>query len=703
MPSAVLSQAPPSTRPASYHPPSNTSSNVSQLPSAVTSPVQWVTKNDRDASSNRLSPASQVVAPAATHWVTKNGGSSPPIQFLPPSQTYQSSLASSKAELIIGIDLGPATSSVAFAYATNTEAREDIITEWPGAGHHTKPRIPSSIYYDTYSNVIGWGPDTADAIERTRYPRGVTTKVEWFHVYLQLEGGNPYLDAKSMPPLPAGKSAVEVVGDYLSRLREATLASLVKSLGPRIPNDASIVRYYFSHPPIWNEGAKTAFRRAIVHAGYVQDVNDPRVTLMSGPEASAHFCFKTGLLNLKQHDAVLIVDCGASFVDLVALELRSESPFRVQECTGSSGDACGSNAVNRNFSNILRGKIRKMGLPDGSKTAGKIYAKSIMEFENRIRTDFRNNGQKWAADVGIEAEFPEAGIEEGYMTFTNEEILASFEPVVERIFSLINNQIIAIQACNINLKYMLIGGTFGSSEYLFQQIKMHVPWNACTVVRPMDSEAAIVKGLVAAGITDRLTSFNSDILPKCSVFSQQSYYLSVAEFFIPGIHPERFRLQCPDQDRCAYGVRKVLSAGMQLQPDQKFSIQTSKMVKFDHVGSLVLVDKLWSADADLQLDPSGKIYMYEDDRGLDTVEWGIHYQHHFFDQGLQHSLIQCAAEIRTDFTDRNPDAEFRKFRNDQGIWYLIEYEIDIKFPQLEFEVFFKGQRVNNVSSKVRLQ
>lgn len=74
-----------------------------------------------------------------------------------------------------------------------------------------------------------------------------------------------------------------------------------------------------------------------------------------------------------------------------------------------------------------------MGLPEGSKTAGRVYAKCIMDFEHRIKGDFRNTGQKWAVDVGIEAEFPEAGIEEGYMTFLNEEILGCFTPVVNRI------------------------------------------------------------------------------------------------------------------------------------------------------------------------------------------------------------------------------------------------------------------------------
>lgn len=47
----------------------------------------------------------------------------------------------SKAQLIVGIDFGTTFSGVAYAFATNTEAREDIITEWPGAGTNTKQKV----------------------------------------------------------------------------------------------------------------------------------------------------------------------------------------------------------------------------------------------------------------------------------------------------------------------------------------------------------------------------------------------------------------------------------------------------------------------------------------------------------------------------------------------------------------------------------
>ena len=36
---------------------------------------------------------------------------------------------------------GTTFSGVAFAFATNTEAKEDIITEWPGAGTQTKQKV----------------------------------------------------------------------------------------------------------------------------------------------------------------------------------------------------------------------------------------------------------------------------------------------------------------------------------------------------------------------------------------------------------------------------------------------------------------------------------------------------------------------------------------------------------------------------------
>ena len=312
-------------------------------------------------------------------------------------------------------------------------------------------KIPTVLYYDQYQKVVGWGPDIADALAPTGYPKPGVQKVEWFKLQLMLSG-NTYIDPISLPPLPPGKSEIDVAADYLLKLRQAMRNQLQKTLGEVFTREERNIRYFLTVPAIWNDAGKAATRAAAIQAGFLRDANDNRLTLITEPEAAAMFCSKAGLLNLKVHDAVLIVDCGGGTVDLIAYEVEEEQPFTVAECTAGSGDSCGSTALNRNFSNILRAKIRKMKLQDGSKTAGKVYAKCIMDFENRIKADFRNNGQKWAVDVGIETEYPEAAIEEGYMTFTNEEILQCFEPVVNRILELVRNQIIAIQAQNRTLQ-----------------------------------------------------------------------------------------------------------------------------------------------------------------------------------------------------------------------------------------------------------
>lgn len=436
---------------------------------------------------------------------------------------------------------------------------------------------------------MGWGPDIADALAPTGYPKPGVQKVEWFKLQLMLSG-NTYIDPINLPPLPPGKSEIDVAADYLFKLRQAMRSQLQKTLGEVFNREERNIRYYLTVPAIWNDAGKAATRAAAIQAGFLRDENDNRLTLITEPEAAALFCSKAGLLNLKVHDAVLIVDCGGGTVDLIAYEVEEESPFTVSECTAGSGDSCGSTALNRNFSNILRTKIRKMKLPDGSKTAGRVYAKCIMDFENRIKADFRNNNQKWAVDVGIEAEFPEAGIEEGYMTFTNEEILQCFEPVVNRILELVRNQIIAIQAQNRTLQNVLVVGGFGASEYLFQQIKLHVPPQfQAKVVRPMDSVAAIVKGAVTAGITERVVT---------SRVARRHYLMATLQPFKEGHHPEAYRVPSLDgKDRCKFTRQIFVQKGQRVKIGEPVKVSFFRQVAPG--ATLMYEDILYACDDDV--------------------------------------------------------------------------------------------------------
>ncbi|KAI0534047.1 actin-like ATPase domain-containing protein [Xylaria digitata] len=569
----------------------------------------------------------------------------------------------SKAQLIVGIDFGTTFSGVAFAFATNNEAKEDIITEWPGAGSYTKQKIPTVLYYDQYQKVVGWGPDIADALAPTGYPKPGVQKVEWFKLQLMLSG-NTYIDPINLPPLPPGKSEIDVAADYLFKLRQAMRAALQKTLGEVFNREERNIRYYLTVPAIWNDAGKAATRAAAIQAGFLRDENDNRLTLVSEPEAASLFCAKTGLLNLKVHDAILIVDCGGGTVDLIAYEVEDENPFTVAECTAGSGDSCGSTALNRNFSNILRTKIRKMKLPDGSKTAGRVYAKCIMDFENRIKADFRNNGQKWAVDVGIEAEFPEAGIEEGYMTFTNEEILQCFEPVVNRILELVRNQIIAIQAQNRTLQNILVVGGFGASEYLFQQIKLHVPPQfQAKVVRPMDSVAAIVKGAVTAGITERVITHR---------VARRHYLMATLQPFKEGYHPEAYRVPSLDgKDRCKFTRQIFVQKGQKVKIGEPVKVSFFRQVAPG--ATLMYEDILYACDDDVCPE-------YTKDPRIKEV-----------------------VTLTSDLSRKNLEKDFERMDTPQGTFYRVYFDIYLTLDGSEFsaELICQGEVMGRCRSRFK--
>ncbi|KAL4909828.1 hypothetical protein BDW74DRAFT_44553 [Aspergillus multicolor] len=569
----------------------------------------------------------------------------------------------SKASLIVGIDFGTTFSGVAFAFATNNEAREDIITEWPGAGTHTKQKIPTVLYYDQYQEVVGWGPDIANALAPTGYPKQGVQKVEWFKLQLMLSG-NTYIDPINLPPLPPGKSEIDVAADYLFKLRQAMRSQLQKTLGEVFTREERNIKYYLTVPAIWNDAGKAATRAAALQAGFLRDENDNRLTLISEPEAAALFCAKTGLLNLKVGDAILIVDCGGGTVDLIAYEVEEEQPFSVAECTAGSGDSCGSTALNRNFSNILRAKIRKMKLPDGSRTAGKVYAKCIMDFENRIKADFRNNGQKWAVDVGIEADFPDAGIEEGYMTFTNEEILQCFEPVVNRILELVRNQIIAIQAQNRNLQNVLVVGGFGASEYLFQQIKLHVPPQyQSKVVRPMDSVAAIVKGAVTAGITERVVTHR---------VARRHYLMATLQPFKEGYHPEQYRVPSLDgRDRCKYTRQIFVQKGERVKIGEPVKVSFFRQVAPG--ATLMYEDILYACDEDVCPE-------YTKDPRIKEV-----------------------VTLTSDLSRKNLETDFERMDTPQGTFYRVYFDIYLTLDGSEFsaELVCQGEVMGRCRAKFR--
>ena len=92
----------------------------------------------------------------------------------------------------------------------------------------------------------------------------------------------------------------------------------------------------------------------------------------------------------------------------------------------------------------------------------------------------------------------------------------------------------------------------------FQQIKLHVPPQFQNkVVRPMDSVAAIVKGAVTAGITERVVT---------SRVARRHYLMATLQPFKEGHHPEQYRVPSLDgKDRCKYTRQIFVQKGQRVK------------------------------------------------------------------------------------------------------------------------------------------
>ncbi|KAK9480834.1 hypothetical protein V1514DRAFT_324579 [Lipomyces japonicus] len=500
-----------------------------------------------------------------------------------------------KSTLIVGIDFGTTNSGVAFAWATGTEAKEDIISEWPGLGNMTKFKIPTVLYYDSHGNVVGWGSDAQGVLNAAGFPRPGIQKVEWFKLHLQ-RNYRTYVDPSRLPPLPAGKSEIDIAADYLSRLRDAMRKELEKKLGEIFLREEQNIQYFLTVPAIWDDAGKATTRLAAVKAGFVKDVDDRRLSLITEPEAAAIFCAKRGVLELKEADTFLIVDCGGGTVDLIAYEVEDENPFTVRECTKGTGDACGSTAVDVSFLRVVKARVDRIVFPPDlsndkiKKFKDKIYRRCREDFE-RIKVNFVNKPTvDWTIDIGLEIDSVEADIVEGNMTFSNDEILSAFSLTVARIVELVRDQIVSVEAQHKRLQAILVVGGFGASTYLFDQLKLQIPPSYSNKLRrPMDSVAAIVRGAVVTGIYERVL---------VSRVARKHYLMATLQPFIPGTHPEEYKVPSLDGTfKCKHTRQVFVQKGQQLKIGQTIKISFFRQVAVG--SSLLFEDRLYTSDEDI--------------------------------------------------------------------------------------------------------
>ncbi|KAF7157792.1 hypothetical protein CNMCM6106_003921 [Aspergillus hiratsukae] len=429
-----------------------------------------------------------------------------------------SSLAlDSKHKIIVGVDYGTTFTGASYVSSKGSGLSDIIlISTWPGPSRDTETvfKAPSRIAYATENSRVTtnrWGYQVEPGM------------LSYSWTKLLLDQGTPLtqyddstLETASQTgilKLPKGKTAVDVVADYLSEVYQHILKTISKNITEA---DLRItpLEFWFTVPAIWSDRALDATRSAAQRAGFGKSSLRPmdQIFLISEPEAAAVTALKKYTTSsmggsVKAGDGVLVCDCGGGTVDIttyLVLEVFPRLKFE-ELCTGIGGK-CGSTAVDRNFYKLMSDRFGDAfdNLPTKRKSPGSDFMK---KFEI-IKRDFGNSDEETTFELPLnmtvanpDPEFFDE--EERLVLISSADLHSIFDPVIEQIVSLVQQQIADARketGKDIINRIVLVGG-FGDSEYLRKAFKSSFgSTGKITITVPDSPQAAIVQGAALRGL-----------------------------------------------------------------------------------------------------------------------------------------------------------------------------------------------------------
>ncbi|RPB17468.1 actin-like ATPase domain-containing protein [Morchella conica CCBAS932] len=483
--------------------------------------------------------------------------------------------------LKVGIDFGTTFSGVAYI---DTAKPDDVISimNWPGEPRNFE-KVPSEISYNAAGEVHKWGYEINEKDE----------KLAWFKLLLdptQYASKNSSTLSRTLglfPEGPQSKEPVHVVSDYLSCLRKHTLATLERSYGKVFMN-AIPIKYTLTVPAMWTDTAKALTLDAAVGAGLG---SRDEIELMSEPDAAAAWTLLKDLqsTHLKRGDVFVVVDCGGGTVDLISYEILSLSPnISVKECAGGKGELCGSTFLNQRFEDLV---ISRAGKQNFDKMKTRSLNRMLREFDQSLKRNFTNaeDDDEFVCAAGGLPDKPEAGIECGEFTFTREDMLGIFDPIIDRIVPLVQNQIDVVDAQHAGVSpvsaVLLVGG-FGSSQYLYQRLQNElkkgegIHRSSPEILQPVHAWSAVARG-AAHGI--HISSRKA----------RRHYGTKILAAFIHGKHPIENMEICrySGRQRCENVMDWFINYGDQVSENAPISITYYRNVGLSD--SLIFYDDLY--------------------------------------------------------------------------------------------------------------
>ncbi|KAG2143858.1 actin-like ATPase domain-containing protein [Suillus cothurnatus] len=517
---------------------------------------------------------------------------------------------SDEGRMSISIDFGTTFSGVAYASSRIASGKIQQILHWPGS-FETFRKVPTCLLYDEHGQVLAWGLEAKNASSMPG-----TTRCEWFKLFLEPRAlrDESTIDPR-LPQLPPGKTAMDLIIDFLSCLWEYAKEQITRDIGAVADlNSADVL---VTCPAAWDAKGCDMMREAAIAAGLVQsahagDINwRDRLRIITEPEAAAVHCARlTDLHKLKPNQNFMICDAGGGTVDLAVYKIIGQmSNLEIAEMCARSGANCGSLFLDLRFRELVKTLLADH--PAHLDAVSLAYFMHSFSQTDKLAFRGESDDDTYFNFTCFNVQDPHdssVGLINGELAIPGNLIRREvFDPVVNQVLEMIEEQSKKVEQ---RIDALLLVGGFAGSEYLIKRVEAQFSGRIKVIARPSDADTATVRGAALYGLS-RKSIVSTVIAPR-------SYIMKVklpAEPEDWAKRPAYIKENNANVPICDNRLQYLVMKGAILRKGQ---ILRTKFCKFSQNGQdCIFVAVLYTSDSD-------KMMRYTDEgETMELCRWTV--------------------------------------------------------------------------------
>ncbi|EXJ74095.1 uncharacterized protein A1O5_02389 [Cladophialophora psammophila CBS 110553] len=478
--------------------------------------------------------------------------------------------------IIIGLDIGTTGSAVACVVGAASLDKIVVYQQWPG--NTSEVKVPTRMAYamENDFDTDQWGNGVVGRMNACFFIKlhldENMKKGDFRDRHLQQAIGNAIMR------LPEGKEAIEVIKDFVSKMREHYMQHLGRTI-LEAALESTPKRVYVPVPTTWSLAAREATRQAVRDAGFGAEEQD-EIAIIDESEAAALYVIKSlqassSAETLEDNTCMQVIDLGGGTMDSVLYRIVSRTPLQLEEACAGEGAKIGGTTVDRSLHALMHNhfgsafsdlSLDKIG-------PGSHFMEQFEKHKRNYRGPSKGKQEYWLHLVMKKLDDQDLMIRDRYdfednnVKITNAEMETFFEPVVQGIFDIIRKQVDRIKENDqpiTSLRVTLCGG-LSCNEYVLDRVEQFAKDffqdSGVKVQIPHGPMAAVVRGAVLAGQAK---------LPIICRRSREFLGTHVHTRWDPNKHRVEDKFKCPELGfRSKNQIEWLVAKGEKLKPNMK--------------------------------------------------------------------------------------------------------------------------------------